>query len=298
MATVGLLVEGKRDVISVECTVKVREVLDFMHRERLTAVAVFGQPHHWVGAGSVELISQGKQYIGIVSVVDILNFIFSSEDCMHQLNSPIVNALGSSIESLSLWVEPTSRPMEFLMEEFCKGTHYALVVEEHHPEVPVRMVAQADVVRYLFSHRQLYPIFQHRVSEFATTDVRSLHEHASMISALPLLLQFRAVPIVNVEGHLVGSLSVSDLKGINSADIAANVLSMNISEFILLRHGGRTPPVVAASVEESLESAVEKMIFAKVHRIWVQRRGSHEISVVSLTDVIRGALGVMSRRHK
>lgn len=67
-------------------------------------------------------MSNGVQYIGVVSIVDLLTFILNGDDAEERITSRISQAIGSTRESMSLWVEPVDRPLYFAMEQFCKGS--------------------------------------------------------------------------------------------------------------------------------------------------------------------------------
>ena len=54
-------------------------------------------------------------------MIDLLVFVMSGDDAEARLNTRVVEAIGSTQESMSLWVEDYERPLFFAMEQFCKG---------------------------------------------------------------------------------------------------------------------------------------------------------------------------------
>ena len=127
---VGDIVKDKREMFAVEAHTPVGEVLDILREENLISVGVYGAPGSWLGSGGVTLVSSQKQYIGVVSIVDLLSFILSGGDAEERITSRVVLAIGSTQESMSLWVESYDRPLYFAMEQFCKGTFY--FYDRHH----------------------------------------------------------------------------------------------------------------------------------------------------------------------
>jgi CBS domain-containing protein len=167
--TVGDLVSEKRHLIGVEASTPVGTVLNLLKEENILSVAVYGTQGSWLGSGGVDLVSNHRQYIGIVSMMDLLAYILRGNP-ETVLNQRIVEAVGSTSESLTLWVEPASRPLFFALEQFCKGsnfslssqsypagTHRALVHDEKAEGSPIRMLTQTDVVHYLIRHRDTFP---------------------------------------------------------------------------------------------------------------------------------------------
>ncbi len=124
--TVGDLVHHKTEIISVEASTSLGNVLNLLKEQNILSVPIYGTKGCWLGSGGVDLVSNHRQYIGIVSIIDIIIFILKN-DPESVLNCRIVEAIGSTNESLSLWVEPSSRPVFYALEQFCKGfisTHY------------------------------------------------------------------------------------------------------------------------------------------------------------------------------
>lgn len=121
--TIGDLIINKKHLISVESSTSISLVLNLLQSENILSIAVYGIQGSWLGSGGINLISNHRQYIGIVSILDILIFILKGNP-ETVLNHRIVDAIGSSNESLSLWVEPPSRPLYYALEQFSKGFIY------------------------------------------------------------------------------------------------------------------------------------------------------------------------------
>ena len=100
--SIASIVRGKRDLLSVESSELIGNVLDLLHQENLTSIAIWGQQGRWIGAGFVELVYDQKQFIGIISILDILHYVLT--DSTSRINHSIFLVIGSTRESLSLWL--------------------------------------------------------------------------------------------------------------------------------------------------------------------------------------------------
>lgn len=285
--TVGMVVEGKGDLISVDTHTSVGNVLDFMEENKLTSIGVHGTPGSWLGAGGVQIVSCGKQYIGLVSAVDLLNFVGSSGRIESSLSANVVSAIGSTNESLSLWSEPLSRPLHVAMEQFCKGCHHALAIDEH--QLP-KMLSQTDIIRYIYNNRNsemlhVNQVLDLRLSDISQVEAVTVSSDTTIQDALPLLLQFGALPVLDANhGNLISSVSASDLRGTSSA-IAANIYPMTVLDFLFAKHGKIVEPIVL-NAQQTVGHAVQTMLSNRIHRVWVLS-SEKKLTVISYTDVMR-----------
>jgi CBS domain-containing protein len=144
--------------------------------KNILAVPVAAPPGQWVGAGGSMIMEADKstgqmrkQYIGMVSVLDILVHIVEEEggedDFAGRLSSTVASVIGHSLEGLSLWTVSPNASVYEAMEPMSKGIHRALVPVEslmHQPHnAPVEimesspgyhMLTQTDMVRFLLVH--------------------------------------------------------------------------------------------------------------------------------------------------
>jgi CBS domain-containing protein len=177
---VGRLVKEKqRRLVEVPYTASVAESLRAMQAHNILAVPVAAPPGHWIGAGGSSIVQSDastghalKQYIGIVSTLDILlhlselhpdraaghrhpspdanlatGGIIGSNSSFHRqekekakekeeeelLARPISSLIGHSLEGLSLWSLSSHTSVLEAMEPMSKGIHRALVAIESPP---------------------------------------------------------------------------------------------------------------------------------------------------------------------
>jgi len=289
--TVGDIITQKRPIISVEASTPVGTVLNLLKEENILSVPVYGTQGSWLGSGGVDLVSNHRQYIGIVSIVDLLAFILHGNP-ENVLNRRIVETIGSTNESLSLWVEPSSRPLFFVLERFCKGTHRALVHDEKAVGSPIRIVTQTDIVHFFIRHSSTYPhlgvVFDAPVGAIVNPNVDIVSVNATMREALEMLLLHPGIPVVNEEGSIITTLSASDLRGVANSSIAL-FHSQTVQDFLfILYQGGTIREPLMVSVDTSIRDAAKMMYRNRVHRLWVTvSTETPRGGVITYTDIIR-----------
>jgi CBS domain-containing protein len=170
------LVQHKGRLVEVPYTATVGDALNALLAKNILAVPVAASPGQWVGAGGSMIMEADKstgqmrkQYIGMVSVLDILIHIVEEEggedDFAGRLSSTVASVIGHSLEGLSLWTVSPNASIYEVMEPMSKGIHRALVPVEslmhqpHHAPVEImesspayQMLTQTDMVRFLLVH--------------------------------------------------------------------------------------------------------------------------------------------------
>jgi CBS domain-containing protein len=110
--------------------------------------------------------------------------------------------------------------------------------------------------------------------------------------------EVNAVAVVDDQGKLIANLSASDLGGLSTKTIHTLSLpplqflelahSRNFVELSLTSSSDKKPAVpVTCSPETHLTEVVEKLIGAKIHRVWVVDSAQRPIGVVTLTDILK-----------
>ena len=116
---VGDLVKDKPPIISVNCMTTIGDTLEILREMNVTAVGVYGEVGHWLG--NPKLVCAGKQYIGLISIVDIIAYLCKCDTVESSLLKHVSNVIGSTNESLTIWTEDFDRALFFAMEQFCRG---------------------------------------------------------------------------------------------------------------------------------------------------------------------------------
>lgn len=156
----------------------------------------------------------------------------------------------------------------------------------------VQMVSQADVIRYIHSKHMTSlaeklkrPIraFIHEAVDVEPT-TRTLDCFAIMNE-----LKISALPIVDrSDGTIIGVITLKDVVGGLDdlshlfkpvEDFISFMRQQNIGEI-------REFPFISMRDEASLEKAVNKMMAAKIHRVFVKKEGADKIYVLTIKDVL------------
>ena len=285
---VGDVVRASAPIKAVDCSTTVAAALDALSEHGVTTIAVYGEVGHWLG--EAKLVSGKKQYIGMVSILDILSYLLKHADALeHHLNSRITEAIGSTSETLTVWTEDTERPLFFCMEQFCRGTHHAFCVGPAGMEPT--MLSQSDLVAYLLNNEDVMPhiaaALNKPVSSIASAANDIIGGGDNLLVAVQQLLRHHAVPVVDGNGTVLSTLSASDMKG-QLGTMVALMAPMTVVEYLQYRNGDVVPAPFTVAPSTTVREATRAMLMRRMHRVWLQPGEERTLpGVVSLTDVIR-----------
>ncbi|CAM9207398.1 unnamed protein product [Ectocarpus fasciculatus] len=285
---VGDVVKDSAPIRAVDCRTTVAATLDVLSEQGVTTIAVHGEVGHWLG--EAKLVCGKRQYIGMVSILDILSYLLKHADGLeHHLSSRITEAIGSTTETLTVWTEDTERPLFFCMEQFCRGTHHAFCVGPAGTE-PM-MLSQSDLVSYLLNNETAMP----HIGAALDRPVESIASAASdfigggdkLLVAVQQLLRHHAVPVVDGNGSVLSTLSASDMKG-QLGTMVALMAPMTVVEYLQYRNNGVVPAPFTVAPTTTVREAARAMLMRRMHRVWLQPGAEGTLpGVLSLTDVIR-----------
>ncbi|EFJ19242.1 hypothetical protein SELMODRAFT_233423 [Selaginella moellendorffii] len=262
------LVRDKGRLVEVPYTATVGDTLNVLLAKNILAVPVAAPPGHWIGAGGSMVVESDKssgvprkQYIGMVSVLDILIHVAEREDgSCERLQTAISKIIGHSLEGLSLWSIAPHTSLADTMEPMSKGIHRALVpvssamdhvsgVELVESSPGYHMLTQTDVMAFLLVHsQQLEPLMSTDIGSLgavnknvyaAPADMRVMDAVRAMRFAFltavaivdPSPVAQLATQLVAGDGRrLLGTFSASDLRGCNS-DVLTKWASLSVLEF-------------------------------------------------------------------
>lgn len=259
--SVAQVVEHKMRLVEIPYTATVNDALTTLLAKNILAVPVAAPPGQWIGAGGSMILESDKvtgvvrkQYIGMVSVLDILIHIADAdkeEDVDSRLKAPVSSIIGHSIEGLSLWSISPQTSVFDAMEPMSKGIHRALIpvaskmehtigVELTEASPGYHIFTQTDLVEFLYQHSK-------ELDYMTSTSVHALGAVHLDVYAVPSCMKvmdvvncmrkasLQAVAIVEavneldnqlalVRGNgrkLVGTFSASDLLGCTSEMLRA-----------------------------------------------------------------------------
>jgi len=150
------------------------------------------------------------------------------------------------------------------------------------------IISQSDIVKYFHENLQLLGENADKpIQELGMTTLDKLlvtaEEGDSTISVFKLLASnlISAAPVVDKQGTLVGTLSVSDLKFLQD-DLSPLLLTTSQYKSKL----EITPcPSVVCTQDTTLGSVISTLATTNVHRVWVVDAQHKPVSVVSITNV-------------
>ena len=211
-----------------------------------------------------------------------------------------------------------------------QGVHRLAVVNVSSAKRVVGIITQSAVVRYLFKHMDiLAPVSDVGMSQFlirpaaaaaaatdgaATTTVDTAHSHIVLVPStatarevLQTVVEHKiwGVPIVDSDGAIVATFSVSDVRSLGSARSQADsdaLLGLNVLEFLSNRRaaaastaGGSASSLSPVTVQESdsVSMAVQLLAQSRLHQIYIVNAARQPIGVLALTDVIRALVWCM-----
>lgn len=222
-----------KNIVEIETHKNISEALDLMHKNRIQSLVVFGKPGHFVTAADPSLgIHRGKQYLAILTLLDLINYLLKNKG---NLEAQVFEAIGSTAESLSLWmVRPSSNLLECL-EPMAKGIHHFLVASTDEND-KINFISQTDILIYIFEQIENNKIYQDHLSaeiqqmfDFEKQKVITCTQKSKMIDVLNTMNSngIKSVPIVSEsDGSLIDCFSTSGI-----------ILCINKSRFAKLHMG-------------------------------------------------------------
>jgi 5'-AMP-activated protein kinase regulatory gamma subunit len=286
---------ASRKLISVETKTPLREVLRTLHTNRILSVPV---------------MENDTGCVGLVDVLDLVKFTAiqyfnSQETSVMDDNVQVAPEIFRQFEFEDhtagdlLKQSKRSRDFKVLDKDATLGDVAQVLSHESHrvligKDKDAKLVSQSDIVRYLSERKdQLDPkILNTPIGQLNIIHERILHvsEHSSTIKAFCHLVrnQVSALAILDKQQKLVGTISASDLRGIT--DESLNRLTQPVLDFLKGTERKAPSTLVRCSPDEKLDMAINKLVEAKVHRLWVTDENERPIGVLALTDVIRTVL--------
>jgi CBS-domain-containing membrane protein len=291
--TLGTLIFDKKELVQVDVGTKVEDAIKLMKEKCILSVPVFDP--------------EKCQYIGLLDMFDVMRYttlgifeesafrdkLFSN----YQFRSATVKEIIERSCRGKILVLEASDPLELAFKNLSEN-HRALIPmkDENTFKNSYRMITQTDLVRFIQKHTdQLGTCINRRIEEMGLanplgTQVLSISTKDQALDGF--LKMFRnevnAVAVVDDTGRLVANLSASDLWGISSQNIST--LKLPPLQFLKSISGAIASHPVTCSSRSYLAEVIEKLISAKIHRVWVVNSGEEPIGVVTMTDVLRSLI--------
>ncbi|KAJ1506140.1 hypothetical protein HMI56_000747 [Coelomomyces lativittatus] len=271
-------------LVSVTPTTSIQECLGIM-------------AHHTILSVPVTSHSSPTKYTCILSVLDIIGALVESEkshEFVFQQSVEFAMTLEPSRESYRVVERDIDDTLAETLADFSHGLHRLLLSSVVNPNAPSMLFTPSDVLRYvkfaiqekLSSAPLLHP--DSKVKELGIAHVKELFfvtPKAKAQDAFQILWQknVMALPILDDEGHVIGGISSSSLRGMEAKNISW--LQLPVLEFLEKVYDGKVPITETCTFEAHIGDLINRISSATLHRIWVLENEKC-IGVVTLGDLI------------
>jgi len=286
--TLGEIIFDKKELIRVESDMKVEEVAAIFDVHNILSAPVWDK--------------EQNQYIGIVDMFEIMRFtaaglkeqlvfkddLFSSFEFAEETVKELIS---KSNRSKRICVFDATDPLYAAIRPLSQNDHTVLVraYDEKDFKSTYRVVCQSDVVQHLYKNcDSVQQLCGRKIKELGVTKspVIGITTKQTALEGLYEMFQHQinAVAVVDDESKLVGTLSVSDLRGIN----ASIVQDLNLPVLDFLKKLQRFEKPVTCGYEDSLREVMSKITSAHIRRVWlVEKSMQKPQAVLTLTDILR-----------
>jgi CBS-domain-containing membrane protein len=300
--TVGQLVFNQKDCVSISCDAHVDKALELMVMRGVSSLAVKDNAGNFTGILNIsDIVAHMSGYVVGGTGDDPgqrhrhLEPRSSDKDA---LNFPCCHLLGLTWESRHLVVLDATDRIDAVLEKFSSGNHRALVQGKGWWQV----ISQWDLAVWLSRHcrevddpnlasdrrQYLGNIVDAKLDELGLSEYKHVVSVANNVSAKEAfhgLAQngVSAMPIVDVKGILCGTISSSDLRGMDSSKLKS--LSLPVMDFLKVSNLYQSSQVVA-NKETKFGDLLLRIQARDVHRVWLVDHDYKPCGVVSLTDIL------------
>jgi CBS domain-containing protein len=168
------------------------------------------------------------------------------------------------------------------------------LVTRTHRVTQYKICSQTDILRYLCQHMRvsredgLSSLKVKDCGPFATVTNITVEERAidgflKMIDA-----KSDACAVLDLDGHLVASLSASDLRGMTNEKL--KLILLPAPEFFFAMSGTKPPPPLTCTLEEPLSDVMKKILKATTRRCWLVDETVRPQGLVSMGKIIFAVL--------
>jgi len=249
-------------------------------------------------------VKDKDKILGIATLLDIFSGLFLDKSLQEkgdkvtkeelvatfeQNGKQTIDSTIFSTESVNFLMFDERDTLGKVLESFSAGYHRLLVTSVFNPSA-IRILTQSDVIAYLKATiGKLGASAKLKAGDVMKSDAKKVVTALSTqtaISAFHTLAarSLHAAPVVNGSGALVGTLSISDLRGLTAEEVP-NLL-LPVAEFLKKVHGGKSQSHVTIKKSETLEEIIPLVAKTRVHRVWVLDDDDKIHGVLSLTDII------------
>jgi len=248
-------------------------------------------------------------YLGLVDMADIVSFALSKvevaknkskgfaalvkeakEFSTHQVKDILDSNGHNPFVPLAL-----TSSMRDAMLLLGKNHLYRIVVIDAEKQELANVITQSAMVKVLGDNMKSFGHFGKKtLAELGLATQKTIFSVALdnlAIDAFKLMLEKRvgAVPVLGVNGQLVGNISVRDIRSAVAKPELWSTLFEPVSKFLSGMRADSDDimsPAISCNSSDTLEKVIGKLSTSRIHRVYVVDEKSQLVSVVSLSDVI------------
>jgi CBS domain-containing protein len=284
------LIGEKKEATTVPNTTSTKDVLELLAKHKFLSIPV----------------KDKDGIIGIATLLDIFSLIFLEKEFQAKGDDVKKEELIAAFEAQGkLNIDSTifsRESLDFLnfddrenllkvLESFAQGYHRLLVNSVWTSSLHI--LTQTDVVAYFNKViDKLGNSAKFQAGDIVRCDgkVKTLLASQTALSAVRALTthSFSAGPVVDTAGVVIGTLSISDLRGFTK-ELMPDLL-LPVDAFLKKIHGEKIPAPLTIKKTDTLSDIIPQVAKARVHRVWIVGDDGKPLGVLSLTDIINAVL--------
>uniref|UniRef100_A0A3B5AMJ7 5'-AMP-activated protein kinase subunit gamma-1-like n=1 Tax=Stegastes partitus TaxID=144197 RepID=A0A3B5AMJ7_9TELE len=223
-----------------------------------------------------------KCFVGMLTITDFINILH------RYYKSPLVQIYELEEHKIETWREiylqySINRLISITPDSSLFDAIYSLLKNKIH-RLPVIDPASGNVL-HILTHKRILKMSLFPIGTFK--EIATVQESASVYDALTIFVERRvsALPVVNEEGKVVALYSRFDVINL-AAQKNYNNLNMTMREAVSSR-GGWMEGVLKCYPHETLETIIDRIAKAEVHRLVLVDRDNVVRGIVSLSDLLQ-----------
>ncbi|OCT75479.1 hypothetical protein XELAEV_18030658mg [Xenopus laevis] len=244
--------------------------------------------------------TKNQSFVGMLTITDFINILH------RYYKSPMVQIYELEEHKIETWrelyLQETFKPLVNIFPDACLfDAVYSLIKNKIH-RLPVIDPVSGNAL-YILTHKRILKFLQLFVSEMPKPafmkqnleelgigtyhNIAFIHPHTPIIKALNIFVERRvsALPVVDESGKVVDIYSKFDVINL-AAEKTYNNLDITVTQ--ALEHRSQYfEGVVKCSKPETLETIVDRIVKAEVHRLVVVDEADSIVGIISLSDILQ-----------
>nr|XP_033787575.1 5'-AMP-activated protein kinase subunit gamma-2 isoform X8 [Geotrypetes seraphini] len=244
--------------------------------------------------------TKNQNFVGMLTITDFINILH------RYYKSPMVQIYELEEHKIETWrelyLQETFKPLVNITPDASLfDAVYSLIKNKIH-RLPVIDPVSGNAL-YILTHKRILKFLQLFVSEMPKPafmkmnleelgigtyhNIAFIHPHTPIIKALNIFVERRvsALPVVDESGKVVDIYSKFDVINL-AAEKTYNNLDITVTQ--ALQHRSQYfEGVVKCSKPETLETIVNRIVKAEVHRLVVVNEADSIVGIISLSDILQ-----------